>query len=121
MALRKRESNKLQQAKTRADAVRSIDKNLDLGEGVSLAAFDLLIKEGEDSLSKYNEELSVVDGLGNIVDDKENVAAQMSVRILAGIGSRFSKNSTQYEKAGGKRTSEIKRKPRVAKPPTPTV
>ena len=118
MALRKRESKKIQQAKTRADAVRSIDKTLDLGEGVSLAALDLLIKNGEAALSIYNEELSVVDGLGNTVDDKENLAADMSARILAGVGSRYRKDSSEYEKAGGTRTSEIKRKPRVPKKPT---
>ena len=43
MARRKRTSPSLDRASTRASALQSIDENLDLGNGLTLAAFNTAI------------------------------------------------------------------------------
>lgn len=46
----------------------------------------------------------------------EEVANNLSEKILIAVAAKYGKNSNEYEKAGGKRKSDIKRTgPRKAK------
>ena len=70
----------------------------------------------EDQLEAYNQELSSVDAKLNALEIAESTLDELSSRMLAATGVKFGKNSSQYEQAGGTRSSE--RKPRARKAKT---
>ena len=51
----------------------------------------------------------------NLFSQAETVLSDLSTQMLAGAGVKFGKDSSEYEKAGGTRTSEIKRTPRASR------
>lgn len=119
MARKKRTSPIAEAAGVRADSLESIDTNLDLGNGNTLAAFRSAISGVAFQLSTYNTKLSELDGLLNALEAGEKGLADFSERMLTGVATKFGKNSDQYEKAGGTKKSEIKRGPKKKTPPTP--
>lgn len=123
MAFKKRTSPAIEAAKLRATSLRSVDAMLDFGKDkdkdnqpVSLSALDKTNADTETLLDKYNGLLSQLDELGNQIIAGEKAAGNLASRLFSGVGTRYGKNSDEYEKAGGKRTDEIKRKPPVRKP-----
>ena len=102
-------------AQTRLDALKSLDPALDLGYGLTLKAYQALINDAQAKLSAYNTLLSQVDDAQNALRAAEQELRPFSARLLAGIGVKYGKDSSQYEMAGGTRTSEIKRSPRKKK------
>lgn len=108
MARRKRTSPAVDHASTRSSALESIDENLDLGNNLTLVAYNAAIKATDDLLSKYNTKLSELDGLLNQLETSETKLDELSGRMLAAVGVKYSKDSDEYEKAGGTRTSERK-------------
>lgn len=110
MARIKKTSKTIEDAKTRLASLRSIDANLDLGNGITVALFEEELSKTEESLASYNTTLSMADeGLANF-EDNEKVLADIHERALLGVGSKFGKDSIEYEKAGGTRKSD-RRKP----------
>lgn len=117
MARRRRISKILDNAQTRIAGLKSIDPALDLGNGLTLTAYDTIVSAGLTNLSTYNQALAKLDDLYNALLQSEKEAADMSERMLAGVAARYGKDSSQYEQAGGVRKSE--RKPRTKKTKTP--
>ena len=117
MGRRRKISKVLDNAQTRLAGLKSIDSALDLGNGLTVPAFANVISDGQAKLATYNQMLAAIDDQYNAVLASEKVAADMSERMLAGVGARFGKDSSQYEQAGGVRKSERKRP--VRKPKTP--
>ncbi len=108
MARRKRSSPTINASNTRASALESLDTALDLGNGLTLAAYKAAIDSTQKKLEAYNTQLSKLDGLLNELEAAEAALNELSVRMLAGVGVKFGKNSTEYEKAGGTRSDERK-------------
>lgn len=108
MARRKRSSPAVDHAETRAAALESIDPALDLGSGLTLAAYKASITTTNTQLAAYNTRLSELDGVLNALKAAERDLGELSSRMLAGVAVKFGKNSSEYEKAGGKRTDERK-------------
>ncbi len=108
MSRRKRSSASINNAETRAASIESIDSTLDLGNNITLAAYKAAIASANDQLSAYNTELSRVDGLSSDFDTTEAKLDDLSSRMLAGVGVKYGKNSTEYEKAGGTRPDDRK-------------
>ena len=106
MARSKRISNIVTRARTRAAALASIDPNLDLGNGMTLAAFNKSVDGVDAKLKTYNTKLSELDGLKNELEAGEKDLDQLASRMLGGVVVKFGRDSDQYEKAGGVRTSE---------------
>jgi hypothetical protein len=104
----------LVKAETRASALESIDANLDLNNGLTLPDYTAQIGNLQKKVSKYNTVLSQVDDLYNEVIAQIDVVNDWSERMLTGIASKFGKNSSQYEMAGGVKKDERK-KPKVKK------
>lgn len=119
MARRKRTSPSVDRAETRAAALESIDPALDLGSGLTLAAYKTALTATNAKLAAYNTRLSELDGLLNDLETAEAALDDLSSRMLAGVGVKFGKAATQYEKAGGKRTPEKKPRARAAAKPAP--
>ena len=108
MSRMKRSSKSLEQAKTRAAALASIDPQLDLGNSLTLALFQSKITGTETTLNSYNGKLSEVDAALNNVVLSEKELEDMSARMLAAVAVKFGRDSNEYEMSGGTRLSERK-------------
>ncbi|MGC1379154.1 MAG: hypothetical protein WA821_23190 [Anaerolineales bacterium] len=104
-------------AQARLDALKSLDPNLDLGYGLTLTAYQALINNAQAKLSAYNTLLSQVGDAQNALRAAEQELRPFSARLLTGVATKYGKDSSQYEMAGGTRTSEIKRMARKTKTP----
>jgi hypothetical protein len=102
-------------AKTRLASLKSIDPALDLGNDMTVANYERTINNFTGLLGQYNTALSTVDDLYNQCIDSLKGITDMSERMLSGVGFKYTKNSSEYEMAGGTRKSERK-KPTPKKP-----
>ena len=93
----------------RISGVKSIDTDLDLGNGLTVTAYQNAIDEVEAVLSTYNTHLSLADELKNNLESKEKLLREFSERMLTGIAAKFGRDSNQYQMAGGTRKSAYKR------------
>ncbi|NJL35451.1 MAG: hypothetical protein HC899_00920 [Leptolyngbyaceae cyanobacterium SM1_4_3] len=109
MPRQKRSSRVLVNAERRAASLRSVSNSLDFGEGVSLADYTQLIEDLRAELATHNEALSLIDKSTNAIQDIESKLRDLSERLLLGVGTRYGKNSNEYEMAGGIRKSDRKR------------
>ena len=57
----------------------------------------------------YNTALSTIDDLYSICIAQIDVIRDWNERVLTGVATKYGKNSSQYEMAGGKRKSERKK------------
>ena len=117
MAFKRKGSQVVADAQQRAANLKAIDQNLDLGNGLTLADYLAKIAEAQTSLADYNIQLAQADGLGNNFKTVERELSFLSSRMLAGVGVKYGKDSSEYEMAGGTRSSEIKRKKKPDEPP----
>ncbi len=104
----------LETANTRLAGVKSIDAQLDLGNGLSVAEYQAAIEAVRIALEAYNTVLSLVDEKQSDVIAKEKRLRDLHERMLMGVAARHGKDSIEYEKAGGTRKSERKKKAKGA-------
>ena len=115
MSRLKRTSKELEKAQERANNLKSIDAALDLGSGLTLAAYQAAIGGLQAKLEAYNNQISLLDAQANDLKAEEKSVAALSERMLDGISVKFGKDSNAYEQAGGVRKSERKKPVRKAK------
>ena len=99
----------LEKGKKRLAGVKSIDPVLDLGNDITVENYEKEVEQMEENLAAYNTALSTVDDLYNICIAQKDVLKDWNERILSGVATKFGKNSSQYEMAGGVRKSERKK------------
>lgn len=99
----------LEKGTTRLAAVKSIDTALDLGNGINVANYETQVNLLSTKLSAYNTALSTIDDLYNACISQIDVVKDWNERILTGVATKYGKNSSQYEMAGGKKKSERKK------------
>ena len=87
--------------------------------GLKVADYKAKITAVKIKNDQYNSDLSDLDAALNAIQADEKALDDLSVRMLAGVGSKYGKDSTEYEQAGGTRTSERKAPVRKAKAPKP--
>ncbi|MGI0484464.1 hypothetical protein ACN4EK_03445 [Pantanalinema rosaneae CENA516] len=110
MSRRKKHSSAgLEKAQTRLASLKSISPALDLGNGLTIAAFTQIIEDARQKLESYNTSLSAVDQTYTAMEDAEEVMAEWTERMLIGVASKYGKNSDEYKMAGGTRRVERKR------------
>jgi hypothetical protein len=109
MARIRRSSNAIAKAIVRSNNLKTISPTLDLGGGLTVAAFDAKVAEAQAAENEYNQLLAGADEKANRLDALLKELSGMNTRMLAGVGARWGKNSDEYEKAGGSRTDEIRR------------
>jgi hypothetical protein len=114
MARQKKTSKIIEGANTRSASLASIDPALDLGNGLTLAAYDTAIAAAQKKLDSYNTALSDADAAKNVFEKAEKGIADLSERMLSGVGTKFTKDSDEYEQAGGTKKSERKKPMRKA-------
>jgi hypothetical protein len=110
MARKKRNSPALNKANTRLSSLKAIDENLDLGNGFTVTEYESRITATKKKLDDHNGRLSSLDGDLNKLQASETELNDYSDRILAAVGVKFGRDSSEYEEAGGTRKSERKRK-----------
>ncbi|MDD2922210.1 MAG: hypothetical protein PHQ36_07980 [Anaerolineales bacterium] len=115
MARQKKVSPIVEKAQQRLSALVSIDPALDLGSGLTVAAFQAEVSDCQAKLGVYNTLLSQVDEAYNAVLSAEKALRDLNERMLTGVAAKYGKDSSQYEMAGGIRKSERKRPVRKAK------
>jgi hypothetical protein len=108
----------LDRAQSRAAAIITITPAVELGGELSLAAYQASIAEAQTKLNAYNTTLTDADTARRAFESTERNLADMSDRMLAGIGAIYGKNSVEYAQAGGVKKSERKRPSRTAAPTT---
>lgn len=118
MALRKKTTSRtMDEAAAKLAGLKAIETKLDLGNGVSVAAYEAVIAEVQAAREDYNSALAVADEKLNVFNAKENLLRAFSKKVLPAVGLKYGMDSSEYEKAGGTRESERKqRAPRVRKP-----
>ncbi len=89
--------------------MKSIDENLDLGNGLTNVAYGAAITEASTKLDLYNQHLSNLDEKYNDWKQSEKSLRDLNERMLIGVAARYGKDSNEYEKAGGIKKSERKR------------
>ncbi|MFT3868896.1 MAG: hypothetical protein QM715_10605 [Nibricoccus sp.] len=110
MSRRKRTSSRaLQNASARAAGIESIDPALDLGGGLTVAAYNAAIQDARDKQTKYNTLLAESDEAANVFEAAEANLRDLTERMLAAVSAKFGRDSNEYEQAGGKRKSDRKR------------
>jgi hypothetical protein len=113
----RRSSPTIEQAEARANGLKSKDKDFDLGNGLTAAVFDQQIAATRAKLETYNQTLATADDQQNELLAAEQALKDLSGRVLAAVKAKYGPDSSEYELAGGTRTSERKRPTR--KQPTP--
>ena len=98
----------LEKGKKRLAAVKSIDPTLDLGNGIEVPKYELEVILMDTKLAAYNTALSTVDGLYNECVAQRDVLKDWNERVLTGVATKYGKNSSEYEMAGGVKKSERK-------------
>jgi hypothetical protein len=106
MPYRKRSSPVLDKAERRLSSLKSIDSALDLGSGLTLQFYSDSIETARQRLAAYNTMLSNLTQTYNEMLAAEQILADLNMRMLTGVLTKYGKNSTEYEMAGGKRTKQ---------------
>jgi hypothetical protein len=109
MARTKRSSQVLEKAEHRCAGLKSIGETLDLGEGLTVENYLLLMDSLRSQLATYNESLSIVDRAAGTVQDTEQQLRTLTERMLIAVAAKYGKDSYEYAMAGGTRKSERKR------------
>ena len=84
-----------------------------------MAAGTALLTVANKALSTYNQALKLADDALNELVRQEKLVADWSARALNGVKFKFGPDSSQYEQAGGVRSSERKKPVRKPKAPKP--
>ncbi|MGC1377433.1 MAG: hypothetical protein WA821_14470 [Anaerolineales bacterium] len=109
MSRKKRTSKALIKARERAEHLQLIDAQLDLGFGLTLAAYQAAIASLQVNLEAYNEQLSVLDQQAAALLAEEKNLSALAERMLEGVSVKYGKDSLAYKQAGGVRKSERKK------------
>jgi hypothetical protein len=110
MAYKKRgASSEVETAQVRNLGIGQIEPNFDFGNGLSNEVHIAKINKVANGIQTYNGLLTNADSVSSQIDIDEKDLSDFNSRLLNIIGSKFGYDSLEYEKAGGVRTSDIKR------------
>jgi hypothetical protein len=116
MARKKRTSPAFEKLGQRLSGLKAIDEKLDLGNSLTVEGVTQKLLTFNTELEDYNILLGNVDAKLNSVSHMEEIANNLSETILIAVAAKYGNDSNEYEKAGGKRKSDIKRNgPRKSK------
>ena len=117
MARQRRTSATLDAFKARLQGIKQISPAPNLPPNLSLASLDTAASEAQTLLDSHNALILALDDSTNQLKAKEQAIEKLYTRALDAIAAQYGKDSSEYELAGGTRTSE--RKKRTADKPTP--
>jgi phage shock protein A len=112
MSKQKTQSRILLIAERRLAGMVSIDPNLDLGQGRTVAAFRTMLERVKSQVAHYNAQIARLEGERNQVKAAESAMGEQNRDYLAAVGLHFGYDSTEFEQVGGK----IRKKSRRSNP-----
>jgi hypothetical protein len=89
--------------KNRLIGFKTIDPNLDLGNGLSVQKLSQLTTDLQTQLDEYNSTIVRLDQMGSQIQDLEKTIAHLSGKMLSAVGLIYGNDSEQYQMAGGKK------------------
>ena len=110
MARLKRSSNILETARQRLSGLKTITPKPDFGPALDLDQYEREIAALGALLDEYNDALSRLDRVNNDLDGREAQLRELNRRVLAATEATYGADSSEYETAGGTRTSDRKTK-----------
>ena len=110
MARQKRLSRVVVKAGLREEGIKSINPDFEVSVDLTLVKYAAVIETAKEKQSELNVALGNVDTLANEMDDLVIILKEYNTRFLGAVGSLYGKNSSEYEKAGGKRKADYKHK-----------
>lgn len=111
MPRRKKSSSQvLETGAKRAAGLEAIDPQLDLGNGLTLALYKTALTEAQTAMNTHNTAVAALDDADNTFKASEARLRDLNERMLAGVASKFGRDSSQYEQAGGTKKSERRRR-----------
>ena len=87
------------------------------GESLSVEAYAAEIEGFIDDQNAYNGDIAALDERSNLLDAREQRLADLSQRIMAAVKGQFGPDSNEFERAGGVRRSDRKKRTRTTKVP----
>jgi hypothetical protein len=109
MPRKQRSSVALINAENRESRLRTINGELDLGNGITLANYTQEIAALRAKVFEHNSTTVRLDDLSRDIKRMEDELRITSEKMLMGVGLKYGKNSNEYGKAGGTLTSERKK------------
>jgi hypothetical protein len=106
----KTNSKALEQVQLRLSALKSIDPNLDLGDGLTIGLVTAFLQSIRAEIEAYNTEVAAVETRCRAIRLKEDEIARLSDRIADGIAFRFGRKSDEYKMVSSIRRYSRKRK-----------
>ena len=94
------------EAASRLAAMQTIDPVLDFGGGLSLVAYSAAIDDHRAKITTYNQQVAIADEKRASAKQSDKALIKLSSRFLSAVAARYGKDSEEYAKAGGTRTSE---------------
>lgn len=91
----------------RLEAMKTIDPNFDLGNGLTVTELEELVSNLQSSLNSYNTTLMDADDQRTAVVELEKQAQDAAQRLLSAALVKYGQDSTEYRRIGGTRKSEI--------------
>ncbi|MER3436005.1 MAG: hypothetical protein C4288_22185 [Leptolyngbya sp. ERB_1_1] len=107
MPYKKKQSTILTKSRDRAMNLQLIHPNLDLGNGLTMKAYQAAIDTHQANLDNYNRAIATITELAIAFEESEKTLRDINERMLLGVGAAFGKDSKEYGTAGGKRKSEV--------------
>ena len=101
MARAKKASRVLSNAEKRLAGMKTIDAKLNFGGEISVSSLESKIVAVREKLAKYNELLSQVDDIYADVLSAEKDLSSLSSKLLAGVGMKYGRGSSEYETVSG--------------------
>ena len=114
MARAKKASRVLTDAEKRLVGMRTVDAKLSFGGDISVPVLEKKILTVRQKLAAYNQLLSEVDEIYEEVLDAEQDLSKLSSKLLAGVGIKYGKKSSEYETVVGVRRRSTRRSEKVA-------
>jgi hypothetical protein len=109
LARLKRKSTVLDTARQRLSGLKSITPAPDFGANLKVEDYEKEINDFSDKIDNYNAQLATLDALQNEIDIAERNLRVKNGRMLSAAEAQYGPDSSQYEQAGGTRTSERKK------------
>jgi hypothetical protein len=109
VAYKKRSSRASNEAQRRFAGFKSIDPTLDLGDGVSVQVFTEMLTHLNQTLDAYNIVLADADTLNRSLVAAEKAISVYAEKVLLAVAVKYGKDSPEYGRVGGVRSSERKR------------
>lgn len=102
MAFQKRKSDTYQKALKRLAGLNSISNSLDLGHGLTNAAYEESIAALQAKINTYNTSLASADAMRDEIGKAEKALGALSEKMLLAVAVKYGRNSEEYKRAGGK-------------------